>query len=298
MAYSKESAISAIGLSVAALVFGTTYAIIKDLVSAVHPFLLMTIRFGLAAVFLSALFAARLRTITWKDVYRGSIIGLFLFLGFWALVVGIVYTTASKQAFLVGSYVLMVPLLVWLLYKKRPDAYSFAGAGLAAAGIGLLTLDGDLAINPGDSISILCAFFFACHIVAIEYYREDLDSVLSTIIQFLVTFLAFAALTGIFASFELEVSPYRMQLIGYLVLATTVITFLVQNMAQKHLSSTTTALILTLETAFGGIFAVLFLDEAMTAKMIWGSLLVLGGIAAAETKGKLVAGLKRREDAA
>lgn len=298
MAYSKESAISAIGLSVAALVFGTTYAIIKDLVSAVHPFLLMTIRFGLAAVFLSALFAARLRTITWKDVYRGSIIGLFLFLGFWALVVGIVYTTASKQAFLVGSYVLMVPLLVWLLYKKRPDAYSFAGAGLAAAGIGLLTLDGDLAINPGDSISILCAFFFACHIVAIEYYREDLDSVLSTIIQFLVTFLAFAALTGIFASFELEVSPYRMQLIGYLVLATTVITFLVQNMAQKHLSSTTTALILTLETAFGGIFAVLFLDEAMTAKMIWGSLLVLGGIVAAETKGKLVAGLKRREDAA
>ncbi|HMM20174.1 MAG TPA: DMT family transporter [Selenomonadales bacterium] len=298
MAYSKESAISAIGLSVAALVFGTTYAIIKDLVSAVHPFLLMTIRFGLAAVFLSALFAARLRTITWKDVYRGSIIGLFLFLGFWALVVGIVYTTASKQAFLVGSYVLMVPLLVWLLYKKRPDAYSFAGAGLAAAGIGLLTLDGDLAINPGDLISILCAFFFACHIVAIEYYREDLDSVLSTIIQFLVTFLAFAALTGIFASFELEVSPYRMQLIGYLVLATTVITFLVQNMAQKHLSSTTTALILTLETAFGGIFAVLFLDEAMTAKMIWGSLLVLGGIAAAETKGKLVAGLKRREDAA
>lgn len=293
----KETMISAVGLSIAALVFGTTYAIVKDLVSAVHPFLLMTLRFGLAAVVLSVLFASKLKKITRKDIYRGSVIGLFLFLGFLTLVTGIVHTTASKQSFLIGSYVLMVPLLVWLLYKKRPDIYSVFGAGLAAAGIGLLTLDGELSINPGDSISILCAFFFACHIVAIEYYRDDIDSILSTIIQFIVSFLAFAALTGIFASFEMEISMYQIQLIGYLVLATTVITFLIQNMAQKHLSSTTTALILTLETAFGGVFAVFFLGEVMTGKMIWGCVLVLIGIIAAETKGKLIASLMSREDA-
>ena len=119
-------------------------------------------------------------------------------------------------------------------------------------------------MNKGDLLSILCSLSVACHMVAIERLGREVDPIASTIIQFAVTTLCFVALTGVFESYHLALTPKLWKALAYLVIVTTVIAFTIQNMAQRHLSSTSTALILTLETAFGGVFAVLYLREHLT----------------------------------
>lgn len=278
MDYKKKSIISSIALGLIALLWGTSYAIIKDILSDIKPFTLMSLRFGISTIFLCIIFPNKLKGIRKKDILQGSIIGIFLFLAFLNLVTGIFYTTASKQSFLIGAYVLIVPFLGWIIYRKPPNIYSVFGAVLAVFGIGMLTLNGSFYINKGDFISILCSLSFACHMIAIEYFNKDSDPIVSTIIQFLITSILFIILTGIFESFTLNLNSKVLKATAYLTIFTTVIPFVVQNIAQKYISSTSTALILTLESAFGGVFAVILLNEILSFQMLMGCVFIFAGI--------------------
>jgi len=284
--YKKESVLSIIALTLVALTWGTSYAIVKDALNDIKPFTLMALRFGLSTILLSILFNKRLKKIKKKDISQGSIIGIFMFLAFFTLVTGISYTTASKQCFIVGAYVLIVPFLAWVVSKKKPDIYSIVGTVLATVGIGLLTINGSLSINKGDIISILCSISFACHMIAIEYFSKESDPIISTIMQFAVTAVLFIILTGVFESFKFILTSKLTKSVSYLVIVTTVIAFVTQNIAQKYISVTSTALILTLESTFGGIFAVIVLNETMTFQMIVGCVIVLIGILIGESKCK------------
>lgn len=282
--HSKKAFVASVTLAIVAMFWGTSYAIVKDTLNSIKPLQLMTLRFGLSTLILSCIFIKKLKKIKRKDLYQGSIIGVFLFLSFFFLVIGILYTTASKQSFIVGAYVILVPFLAWIINKRPFDKYELIGAAVATIGIGLLTLDSSLSINKGDGISMLCSVSFACHMIAIEYFSRESDPIISTIIQFAVTAVLFILLTGIFESYSIKLSAKMIKATAYLVIVTTVIPFLVQNIAQQYISSTSTALIFTLESAFGGIFAVSFLGESMSARMIVGAVIIFLGIVTEETK--------------
>jgi drug/metabolite transporter (DMT)-like permease len=284
--YRKNNILSIIALALVAMAWGTSYAITKDAINSVQPFTLMTLRFTFSAIILSIFFCKRLKGIRKKDIYHSSIIGIFMFLAFLTLVIGITYTTASKQSFLIGTYVLIVPFLAWIVHKRKPDIYSILGALLATVGISLLTLNGSLYLNKGDLISLLCSIFFACHMVSIEYFNKEWDPIASTIIQFIVTSILFIICTGIFESFNFILTERIIRSIAYLVIVTTVIAFAVQNIAQKHISSTNTALILTLESIFGSLFAIIFYNEVLTTQMVIGCMVIFLGILTQATKWK------------
>lgn len=286
--YRKKQIVSMIALGIVALAWGTSYAIIKDTLNNVRPFTLMSMRFGFSTILLSIIFAKRLKGIKKKELYNSSITGVFMFLSFFFLVTGISYTTASKQSFIVGAYVLIVPFLSWLINKKTPDIYSIIGAILATIGIGLLTVNGSFRINIGDTLSVFCSFFFACHMISIEHFNKESDPILSTIVQFGVTTILFLILTGIFESFDISFNNKLIRAVVYLVIVATVIPFVVQNVAQKYITSTSTALILSLETVFGGVFAVLLLKEKMSNQMVIGLIVILIAILIEETKLKFI----------
>lgn len=284
MRYSKETIVSAIALALVALAWGTSYAIVKDALKDIGPFALMSLRFGLSTILLSAIFIKRLYKAKKEDLRQSSLIGIIMFVEFFALIMGIPYTTASKQSFIIGAYVLIVPFLAWAINRKRPSAKSIVSAVLATIGIALLTLNSSLQMNAGDLISMVSSLFLAGHMIAIEHFSKKIDPIVSTIMQFAVTAVLFLLLMGGFESFELHLSPKVFGVVVYLVVVTTVIPFAVQNIAQRYISATTTALILTLEAAFGGIFAVLLLKETMSLQMIIGALVVFIAIIAEVAK--------------
>ena len=282
----NKSITSMISLALVALAWGTSYAIIKDTLSHTTPFVLMTIRFGLSTLLLSTIYFRKLRKITRRDLINGMKIGIFMFCAFFTLVTGIKYTTASKQSFIVGSYVLMVPFLTWLINKNKPDKYDFIGALCAITGLFLLTVGGVSGVNIGDIISIGCALSFALHMIMIEKYCHDSDPIILTIIQFATTSIIFVLLVIVFEKPDFSVMLTAAPQIMYLVVIATVIAFVVQNIAQRYISSITTSLILTLESVFGSVFAIFYLNEKISLNMLIGCVIILLGIVMQETKDK------------
>ncbi len=59
-----------------------------------------------------------------------SVLTLVLTGVFISMTFGLVYSTASKQAFIGGLNVILVPLFVWIIYKTKPSLWIFAGAGI------------------------------------------------------------------------------------------------------------------------------------------------------------------------
>ena len=284
----KVEVIASIVLAVVALVWGTTYAVIKDTLSVVQPFSLMMFRFGFSALILSLMYLKKFKIIKSVDLKRGIIIGIFMFLAFYFLIVSIRFTTASKFSFIVGAYVLIVPFLSWIINKTKLDRYAIVGAILATIGLAFLTMEKGAVFNLWDLVAGCCSFFFAAHMIAIEKYSGDSDPILLTIIQFITTAVLFIILTGVKEGYNFTVLPEIKWTLGYLVIISTIIPFAIQNIVQRYISSTSTALILTLQSAFGSIFAVYYLDERMTKQMIIGCLLIFIAIVFQETKLKFL----------
>lgn len=284
----KMEITASIILAVVALVWGTTYAVIKDTLSIVPPFLLMMFRFSFSALLLSLIYFNRVRKMKFEDLKRGVIIGVFMSLAFYFLVISIRFTTASKFSFIIGAYVLIVPFLSWVINKKKLDRYAIIGAILATVGLGFLTIERGAVFNLWDLVVGCCSFFFALHMIAIEKYSGNSDPITLTIVQFITTALLFILLVGTKEEYDFSILSQIKWTLGYLVVISTVIPFAIQNIVQKYISSTSTALILTLQSAFGSIFAVYYLNENMTKQMIIGCLLIFVGIIFQETKLKFI----------
>lgn len=280
----KKSFLADMSLLLVAIVWGGGFIAVKGALDNITPFYIMSMRFGISVIIMLLVFHKKIKHITKTDLIAGTLVGLLLFLGFAAQTIGMKYTTAGKNAFLTGTNVVIVPFLYWVISKKKPDSYSLVSAFLCFLGIGMLTLDGGINIGLGDSLTLLCAVFFAAHIVSVGFFTEKVDAISLVIIQ-----LGAAAVFSIIAALIYEPIPQALNsntmfAIGYLAIFSTMIAFIIQNVAQKYTTSTHAAIILCLESVFGSILSVIILSEIFTSKMILGSLTILIAIITTETK--------------
>lgn len=280
----KKSLYADLSLLLVAIIWGSSFVVIKNALDYINPVYILVLRFALSSVLMAFVFWKRFREINKEDIKAGAIIGFFLFLAFLTQTIGLKYTTVSKQAFITASYVVIVPFFYWGITKKKPDIYEFMAAILCLIGVGLLSLEESFSINLGDGLTMVCAVFFALHIISIEYFAKDHDPIILTIVQFAVAAILSFIVVLIFniklGSFGKEVGFS----ILYVAVVSTLIAFGIQNVAQKYTSSTHTAIILSMESVFGSIFSVLLLGDKFTVKLFLGCLIVLISILTAETK--------------
>ena len=176
-------------LFAAAIIWGTSFFVMKNALDVIPVFYLLAIRFTAGAVLLAAVCWKKWAGFTRDYLWRGAVIGAFLFLAYSVQTFGLDRTTPSKNAFLTAVYCVIVPFLYWAAARRRPDRYNILAALLCVTGVGLVSLDGDLSVNAGDVLTLICAFFYAAHIVAVAKVSPEKDIYLLTVFQF-----AFAAL--------------------------------------------------------------------------------------------------------
>ena len=279
----KKSVYADLSLLIVAMIWGSGFVFTKNALNHVLPYYLLSFRFMISFFVMGLVFFKRLKAINLEDFKAGFIIGIFLFLGFATQTVGLNYTTAGKQAFITATNVVMVPFIYWGISKKRPDKYEIIGAILCFIGIGILSFESGLKMGYGEFLTFLCAIFFAIHISAIGYFAKKHDPIILSIIQMLIA--------GIFSIifmllFEVRVEMPREALfpIIYLALFSTLLAFLIQNIAQKYTSSTHAAIILSLEAVFGGMLSLIFLKEVFTLRFLIGCIAIFISIITTETK--------------
>ena len=286
MGKKKTVLLADLGLVVTTLIWGFSFVIVKDSVDRIPPVYLLAFRFTLAFAGLALVFAGKISKIRKGDLLCGAMLGFWLFVSYFFQTVGIQYTTAGKNAFLTTIYVVIVPFLHWAINEKKPDRYCAAAAVLAILGIGLLSLRGDLSMNIGDVLTILCGFGFAFHMIYIDKYTETHDPVILTMLQIgmaaLLSWITAPVFNGAFPKAAL--SGDIVTGILYLGLGSTMLAFLLQNVCQKYTSPTSASLFLSLESVFGVLFSMIFLHEYLTGRMVLGCALIFAAIITAETK--------------
>jgi drug/metabolite transporter (DMT)-like permease len=265
--------------------WGTSFAIIKEALGATTPANLLFIRFLFSCLLLLPVGWARRKSFSGKFLKPGVVIGFFLFTAFFTQAWGLVFTTASRSGFITGLSVILVPLLGILVFRQSPARSALGGAALAFFGMYLLTSADQiqaLSFNRGDFLTLICAFFWAGHILALGRYSPRADAFWLTFIQLAtscVGSLFWVALTG---DFNLRLPPGVYGAAFYLALTCTVLAYLGQTWAQARTTPTRTAIILSMEPVFAALFAWFWLGETMG---IWGWMgagSILAGILLAE----------------
>lgn len=280
----KKSLYADLSLFLVAIIWGSGFVVTKNALDVMTPFYIMGFRFIIAAVAITIISFKRLKNITKLDFKAGIIVGFFMFLGFAFQTVGLKYTTAGVQAFITASNVVMVPFMYWMLSKKKPDNFEMLGAFICFIGIGVLSFDNNFRIGTGEFLTFLCAISYAMQIVAVGHFAKDVDPFILSTVQ-----LYFAALISFVIAilFEPRITVFTSDMISpilYLGIFSSMIAFLIQNIAQGHTSSTHAAIIMSFEAVFGSFFSIILLGEPMNTKFLIGCIAILISVIVSETK--------------
>lgn len=288
-----------LSLLMVALIWGGGFVITKVCVNIMPPMAFLGYKFTAAGIAMFIIFWKKIRKAKKQDFINGSIIGVFLALAFITQTIGIMYTTPAKNSFITGLNVVIVPFLVWIIYKRSPGKKAYVSAIIAFLGMGLLSLNFNDAmwLSFGDLMTLLCAVFFAAHITSVGFFANKSDALVIASIQVLFTGLVCLAI-----SFGLEVqpavstwSPNIWLGMVYSAFLSTLAAFLIQNLAQKNTPSSHAAIILCLESVFGAMASAIFYGEILSLKMIIGCALIFGAILANEVDFKAL--LNKKEAA-
>ncbi|MBE5993911.1 MAG: DMT family transporter [Paenibacillaceae bacterium] len=279
-------ALSVMGLIITTVIWGSAFVVMKNSVDIISPTYLLALRFTIAFAALTVVFWKRLKRVGKTDFICGLVLGFFLFISYFFQTYGLKYTTASKNAFITTLYVILVPFLHWFFNRKKPSKNNVGAAVIAVIGLGFISLEGDLRVNIGDFMTLICGIFFAFHIVFVDRYTENHDPIILTVMQMAVAAgLSWVVAPLLEGGLDLSVIDHSMAVsLLYLGIFSTMICFLLQNMGQKHLSPNTSSIILSFESVFGLLFSVFLLGEPVTLKLLTGCALLFLSVILSEFK--------------
>lgn len=280
----QKPVLGRVALIITTLIWGSSFVILKETLNTLLPIWILAIRFVGATIMMMLIANKNLRNLDKHYIKFGAMMGLCLYFAYVLQTYGLNYTTPGKNAFLTAIYCVIVPFLMWGIYKKKPDGYNVMAAFICLVGMGFVSLDGDLSIGIGDGLTICCGFFYALHMVVTAHGAEGRDPVLLSMVQFFVAgalCLATAPMTGEFPSYVPASVWWSM---AYLCIMCTGVCLLLQTIGQKHTSPQSASILLTLESVFGVIISIMFYNEQVSLKVFTGFVLIFIAIIISETK--------------
>jgi drug/metabolite transporter (DMT)-like permease len=273
-----------LALVAVAVVWGSTFVMVKDAVSDYPLYAFLGLRFAIAVVAFMMLFPRAIGRLTWPTVRIGLLAGVFLTAGYIFQTWGLQGTTASKAAFITGMFVVFTPILQTVLLRRMPRAATILGVVAAVVGLWLLSGGGGGSWTAGDTRVLLCALAYSGHLIVLGSVPSHHDVGALTLAQ-----LATVAIACICISLAVEqaglpdTAGVWVALLVTGVLASAV-AFAVQTYAQRYIPPARTALILITEPAFGGLFGWLA-GEALGLQGLAGAALILAGMIVSELVG-------------
>ena len=253
------------------------------------PFTVLMIRFiGASLVSILVCFTSHVK-ISREALFRGSISGILMYLAFAFQTFGLFLTNTGQNAFLTAVNVVLVPYIVWFLWKKKPNNRQLSASVVCLVGIACLSLSkGYFSFSFGDCLSLTCALFFACHIISLEYATENSNSIAINAVQ-----MSVAALLSIPLALTLETIPKTITVhaylsCGYMILIATYLAFQLQTLAQKYTDASSASVLLCTESLFANIFGFILLHESKSPIMILGGLLIFVSVILTEYSGQFI----------
>lgn len=274
-------------LLLTAAIWGFAFVAQRAGMDHVGPYTYNAVRFALGGLSLFPLLLLKQNKrvsegkASYRILYFGALAGLALFLGSTFQQLGLVHTTAGNAGFITGLYVIIVPLL-GLFKRVKAGAGVWVGALMAVAGMYFLSINEGFTINFGDLLVLICAFFFAVHVIIVGWLSPMFNAIRLSIIQFFVTSLLSFLAALIYEEILWQDILNAAIPIIYGGVFSAGVAYTLQVVAQKDAHSAHAAIILSLESVFAVFGGWLLLNEVVTIKTLIGSGLMLTGMLAAQ----------------
>lgn len=267
--------------------WGISFSLVKVAVSSNLPFVFLSYKFFIAAITLSLFFFKQLKHITWKSVKIAVLIGTPLLAGNFLQTLGLRETSVSNSAFITGFDVMLIPILKFVLYKKKVEPKIWCACILALIGLYTIVIKNGFSLNCGDIYILACAFAFAFYVLYVAKYSNE-ESPIPSVIMLMVFCCLVCFVCGVFDKNSIWIPEENSFWIAVLfsgILATAFM-YSIQNIAQRYLSEEKVAMTYLFEPIFATIAGIVFLNEKLTFEILIGGLLIMSAMFITEIKFK------------
>ena len=219
-------------------------------------------------------------------IFGGGLLGITVFAAASLQQVGLVYTTAGNAGFITGLYVVIVPIL-GLFWGQHPNAGTWVGALLAAAGLYLLSVTDALTISFGDMLELIGAFIWAIQILVVGWLSPKIDPLKLAFAEFSMCSLLSLVTAFIFEEIALNGLFQAAVPILYGGVLSVGVAYTLQVVAQQNAHPAHAAILFSLESVFAALGGWLILNETMGLRGLIGCMLMLSGMILSQLYGLL-----------
>ena len=264
--------------------------IARSVVAGTMVYLLL--RYVVATAIFSLIQPRALLKATRAQWRMGGLLGVFYLTALVVQTIGLQYTTPGKSGFITGLSVAMVPFLYWAVARRSPGWFQVLGAFVATAGLGFLSLRGNLTVSWGDALTLLGALLYGLHIMTTGFFAPKVPPSTLAVTQMAVSTVLLVIVTPFVAHLTLALGWEAWAAILWTALSGTIYAFFIQSWAQRYTTSTHAAVLLCFESVFAAVSGVIFGMDSVTWRMIVGASLIFSGMLIIEL---LPAGGRRNE---
>lgn len=281
----EKKKVSRFMMVAATMIWGITFIAQSEGAKHIEPFFFNAARFWIGALVILPISYLRSKKDTGKATFwvasdnkmitiKGAFFdSIAIFLGVSLQQIGIAYTTPGKAAFLVSLSIVFVPIIGMFLGEKI-KSLQWVGVFTAVVGVSLISLNEQLQINVGDFMMIGSAFFLAINTIVSGYYNKTVESLKYTLIRFVFAAIICTIISFLTETTNLEMVKNALPSILFAGIISSGVGYTLQSIAQINLDDLTTALILSLESVFGAVFAWILLGQLLSFKELAGCVIV------------------------
>lgn len=279
-------------LLIAAIIWGTAFVAQSSGMKYVEPFTYNSVRTLLGGTVLIPVIisfrkfdksSSRTEKSSSKSSVTGGICcGIILFAASSFQQLGISITTAGKAGFITALYVVIVPL-IGLFTGKHCGPKIWICVLASIIGFYMLSVNNKLSISKGDLYVLISAFFYALHIIIIDYFNfKNADGMIMSCIQFFTAGSIMLVCMFIFESPQLENIIAAKYTILYTGIMSCAVAYTLQIIGQRYAKPAIATLIMSLESVFAALSGWLILGEKLNLKELSGCFLVFIAVIAAQ----------------
>ena len=264
-------------LLLTSLLWGLAFVAQTDAAKYIGPFTFQATRTFLGALtLLPLLFVTKANLKDPKTLKAGIIIGIIFFFAANIQQMGVPLTTVAKSGFLTSLYIIIVPFIEFVIFKNKISIKTLICVILSTTGLFFL-FKMNLSFNKGDILVLLAALLFAVHVIAINRL-SGFNPIAISFIQFVVGMTLSAIVAILFEKPTLESILSARQSIMYAGIISCGVAYTLQIIGQQKVSSTLSAICLSMESFFAAVFGFIILKQSLSLQEIIGCALMLASI--------------------
>jgi drug/metabolite transporter (DMT)-like permease len=262
-----------LSLSLATASWGASYVVAKDLLDRYDPLSILAVRFVLGTAVLWLLRPRAVARLPRASRWHAAVIGVVLGAAQIPHYFGVQESSASVAAFLIGTYVVMTPVVDWLFYRARVSRTTLAGTVLALVGLGLFAGGGSVSLL-GLVLCLTAALLYAVQISTVGAWVPATNLWGFTAVT-VAAMSAVIAVPALIRGIQIPSSTGDWLGILYLALFAGIAGVMLQSWGQRHIPATQAAVILVMEPVWATGLAVVFLGDQLDARLLIGGAVLL-----------------------